>query len=369
MLFDGIILTAVHRINKERSVSSIYYLLTGSRNIQTIQDAHIFSNHKFYGIYNSLKKTDFELRIQKLISKGLLIEMVGEKERRVVRCSEKAVNWLIKYKNQLPLHYFAGIKYHEKTEEFYQRLLLLIQTLTNVKEKHFSFIPVITDYKVEQFVRSFYRQIKGNERNYLETLFKELSYILEQLPEKHSEIFVNRLSGYKTYGKSLDQLALSYNMEVCDVQLLLVGIIHRLLSSIEQHPGKFRALQVMTNGLETVVNLNESTKKTYQMFKEGFTPEQIANQRRLKLNTIYDHLAEIALNDPEFPFSSFISNSEANEILQAMKETKSLKLKAIKEKVNPDISFFQIRLMFVYQHKLRKEEDQFVRNGPTGRKT
>ena len=355
LLFEGIILAAAKQINEERSASSIFHLLVGNRNIQTIQDAHIFANQHFYGIYKSLKKPLFDERLRDLIRRGLLDETVNEKGRSMVSVSKKGLEWLNRNQAELPIHYFRGLEYREKAEVFYRRLALIIQTFTNTKRNHFTFIPVIHDREVEQFVRKFYHRLKGQEQEYLETLYVELESLLSKLQEKEAEMFIDRFSGYKHYGKSLDQLATHYNMDVSDVRLLLTGIIHFILNHIEKENNHYQALYAVIADYKTPVHLSYSTGKTYRLFQQGYSPEEIAKLRRLKINTIHDHLAEIALYDPDFPITSFVAVKEAEEILAAMKRTKSFKLKTIKDEVSPTISYFQIRLMLVFQHKWQKE--------------
>lgn len=354
MIFNGILLTAAKQIKQERSTSSIYHLLTGSRSIQTLQDAHIFSNQAFFGIYRGLRKQIFDEKITALIQAGFLEETVEEKGRQAVRCLPEGETWLAAHQSRIPFHYFQGILYFDKADVFYNRLLLLVQTLSNTNESNFSFIPVIHQPATERFVRQFYKQIKENERSYLEELYDELVQLLAAFPEEEAQIFIDRFSGYNHYGKSLDQLAVQYNREAADIRLLLVGMIHMLLQKIEISQSDYSALYPLVADLGQTVKLVGSPGKTYDLFKQGLTPEEISRIRSLKINTIYDHLAEIALYDPAFPFSDYVSERDTKEILQAIQETNSFKLKTIKENVHPEISFFQIRLMLVFHHKLRE---------------
>jgi len=354
LLFDGIILKSVLHIEQERTGASIYYLLTGNRSIQTVQDAHMYGLDHFYGIHKSLTKKRIDRKTQELIQNGLLTEKTDEANRRFLLSTEKTAIWLKSNQSTLPFHYFNGISYHEKAEVFYQRLLLLIQTFTNTRSGNFSFIPVVDQPIAARWVKRFYKRMKGKERDYLLELEEELQRLLSGFPDTYASIFVDRLSGYKHYGKSIAQLTDDYNSEENDIQLLLVGILHSILTSIQKNETDFPALNIMMEDQKNSIQLLDSTAKTYQLYKQNRTAEQIAGIRRLKINTVYDHLAEISLYDPGFPFTSYITKLEQQEILSAIEETKSYKLKAIKEKVNPEISFFQIRLMLVLHHRLKE---------------
>jgi uncharacterized protein YpbB len=356
MLFTGLLLTISENIQKERSLSSIYHLLTGAKRIQTQQDAPIFYNEPYYGIYKDLKKSDFDEKIYELLRHELIKEEIDDKGRKVIAATKKGASWLAAHQASLPLHYFQGMLFQDITYPFYRRLLLFIQTLSNIKENYFTFIPVVTDKDAENFVRSAYHELKGKEKNVLHNLFHELQTVLEQTTDEIASIFVDRLSGYQHYGKSIDQLSNTFKKEKHDIYLLLVCAVHALLRAATTQHDTYRILYFLTKDLEHTVLLTDSAEKTYKLFKLGYPLKRISEIRRLKINTIYDHITEIALNDPLFPFEQFVPKQSAEEILEKIELAGTSKLKVIKEMVPSDISYFQIRLMFIYHHKERRGE-------------
>lgn len=355
LLLYGIILKIAKKIKQERTASSIYHLLTGRRSIQTMQDAYIYGMEDYFGICKSLTKQDFQASLRALIQKGHLIEKHDVKQRRILQTTASAEEWLKKHEALLSFHYFKGMLYHEKTDIFYQRLLLIIQTLTNTIRNHFSFIPVVDQSSTEQWVKMFYKKVRGKEQAYLNALEKDLVLMLALFPSEEANIFVDRLTGYKHYGKSTAQLANTYNKDKSEIQLLLVGIIQTVLSRIKNHETEYPALSALIQDEEETIPLLGSTAQTYRLFKQNYSPEEIATIRKLKINTIYDHLAEIALHDPAFPFQQFLPKKVQEEILSAMKQTGSYKLKEIKAASNLEISFFQIRLMLMLHQQLKEE--------------
>lgn len=314
----------------------------------------------YFGICKTLTKQDFEASVQALIQKGHLIETTDSKQRRLLISTETAENWLKEQEALLPFHYFKGMHYHEKTDIFYQRLLLVIQTFTNTKRNNYSFIPVVDKSNIEQWVKLFYKEMRGKEQSFLNALEKELVLMLNIFPLEEANIFVDRLTGYKHYGKSAAQLANTYNKDRNDIQLLLTGVTQTILNSIENHETEYPALFVLIKDYKETVPLSGSTAHTYRLFKRNYTPEEIAAIRKLKLNTIYDHLAEIALHDPSFPFHQFLPKQVQKEILSAMKQTGSYKLKEIKAATYSEISFFQIRLMLMLHHSLKEEGESYA---------
>lgn len=77
----------------------------------------------------------------------------------------------------------------------------------------------------------------------------------------------------------------------------------------------------------------------------GHSLVEIAQKRRLQINTIYDHVVEIALKEHSFNISKYAPEEVQQEIIEVMKQLHSYKLKDIKQAVRDDISYFQIRLV------------------------
>ena len=92
--------------------------------------------------------------------------------------------------------------------------------------------------------------------------------------------------------------------------------------------------------------LTHSTQLTLQLINEGRSIIEIANTRRLKVNTIEDHLVEIVLSDRQFPIGDYVPNKMENKIWEAVNHLQTKQLKVIKQWLKDDeISFFQIRLV------------------------
>src|SRR5699024_3524337 len=92
-----------------------------------------------------------------------------------------------------------------------------------------------------------------------------------------------------------------------------------------------------------------STRKTLQMIHSGHDLETISNLRNLKLSTIHDHIVEIALMDPSFSISPYISAKMQDRILSIVQKHQTKRLKEIKNYLQQEIpetevTYFQIRL-------------------------
>lgn len=347
MIFEGIMLKCSLHIQAERTSSAIYHLLKGKKSIQTVQDAHIYQLEKFYGVYKSLTKETFDQKIAELLADNLLQEDTSK--ANVFKPSASAREWLNSNKKNLPFVYFNGLEYAEVGGIFFDRLMLLIQTVTNSKKKHYTFIPVVDKTAIENWVKIIYRKAKGSEHELLTAMYKELNGLLKHFSEREASMFVDRLTGYKCYGMSMEQLAIKYNMNKHDIQLLFSGMLQSMLSIIHKDKDTFLFLAFFLKDISSTLLITNSAYKTFELLKKQYTVDQIAERRQLKKNTIYDHIIEIALYEKGFPLQDYVTIDKQREITSAINKTKSYKLKNIKQSISEDISYFQIRLVLALE--------------------
>ena len=341
MLLDGIILKCSASLKTHRTHSAIYNILKGAKAIQTILDVHLYQLKNVYGIYPSLHKKDFDDHIKQLIGSGHLLLLDENKIERTPRGEELQK----KCEKTSAYHYFNGFQYTGISEPFIERLLLTIQTFTNKQVSNNQFIPVVDDIDIQHWVRQYYHRHKQSTSALLKNLHDELYKLLEQMPENEARLFVDRLTGYNHYGSSLYQLHHKYHLSIHDVPLILEGITHRFLSIVSQEKKAYPMLNTFIDGIYRFHFLTNSAKKTYRLYQKGYQADEIATMRKLKVNTIHDHLVEIALYDSDFTYQPYVTQTEAQIILEAIQKTDSYKLKDIKALINADITYFQIRLV------------------------
>lgn len=351
LIFSGVVLHCSLQIQSERTISAIYHLLSGKKSIQTVQDAHIYRLEQFYGVYKSLTKESFDKKVKDLTDRKLLLELTGRDNVYIPTAAAKV--WLDNKKKSLPFHYFNGLQYASVAIVFFDRLLLLIQTITNSQKGHFSFIPVVDKTSIENWVKVVYKKSKGFKQKFLADIYRELHQLLQCFSNQEASIFVDRLTGYKNYGMSLEQLAAEYRMTVHDIHLILSGLLQTMVTNIHKERDNFPLFSYIIKDLSGVIPITNSAYATSKLLNKAYTIDQIARIRQLKENTIYDHIVEIALYDPSFPVNGFITEKKQREIIEAVKITKSYKLKNIKEYLTEDISYFEIRLVLAMENKLK----------------
>lgn len=355
MYFKAVLLHSHQKMQIERSLSATYYLLQGKPSIQTIQDGQIYGLNGYFGLYKRLKKERFFQIVESLIEDRLL-EKVQENNYRVTALGKKIIK-----KHLLRPNYLQGSKYHQIDVLFFQRLLLFVQVFTNTKRNNMKFIPIVENREVELWLKNFYVKWKNKSDYILRTLYDELLELLSPLENISAEVFVEQLTGFNHIGLTVEQLAHRYRLSVESILLLHINTIHYFLHSIEKDSAHYPLLRHLSKDLYEQDSLTKSTKITKNLIELGYTLEEIAAKRRLRLNTIYDHVVEIALIDRNFSISPFVSKEIEEEIVAAVNHLRTYKLKEIKQSVRDEISYFQIRLVLAKFNEKIKESESIIK--------
>jgi len=193
-------------------------------------------------------------------------------------------------------------------------------------------------------VKRLYRKLqKKNSQSLANQLYNELTTILETIENKYADLFVSRLSGFQHYGKSIQQISREINQTEVDTWLIIQSITHYILKQMEQHKQQFPLLDALKMQ-DHLLQITISANKTKALVDQGIPLEKISSIRNLKMNTIYDHIVEIALHDDSFALHNFIDDETIATILRTAHALDTYQLKELKEALGSEYSYFQIRL-------------------------
>lgn len=341
LTYSGLIINCCLHIEHQRTENAIYHLLNGKRSIQTVQDAHLFGLDRFYGVLPSLTIDDFKYAVDQCVKQGFLIRSIAD-DQTYIHTTSLGKHAL--HNNPFPYHYLNGLRYFDIDDIFLERLILLVQVLTNSHMNNSSYIPVIDKPVITNWIKRVYPHFKPDVHTYLQQLYDDLYGLLSRLSEEEAHMFVDRLTGYEHYGLSTHQLARKYHMKTDNIPLYLRAITHRLLTLINTEEVETNIVFFITKDLPKLNFMTKSAQETYKLIQKQFQAEDIAHIRRLKLNTIYDHIVEIAWYDPNFHVHTYINQQQIDRVKDVVKNTQSLQLRTIKDHVGDQLTYFQIRL-------------------------
>lgn len=342
---DSIVLHCLKSLNSERSIYSIYHLLKGKKTSQTIQDAHLFQLTHYFGAFPLITRKDLEHLINHLFEHQWIVPC----EDHRFRLTKIGEEHLFHLKNRYPtLIYLNGLKYHQKDKRFWERLSLLIQVISNLVHKETNYIPIQKNKETHIWLKSFLNKTKLERKIFGESLYEEVVDCFQMERNLNPSILIFRLTGYNRIGHTSQQTAEMLKVEYVQYHLEFLNILHYLINQISTNRNRFPLMYAILEHSKQNIAMTNSASRTYEMLKMGYSIEKIAKYRRLRTNTIEDHIVEIALNVTDFPIDNFVDRQKQKSIVTAAKQTASKQLKRIKDEVG-SANYFEIRLVLAKQ--------------------
>ncbi len=88
-----------------------------------------------------------------------------------------------------------------------------------------------------------------------------------------------------------------------------------------------------------------TTLETFGLYKEGLSPEEIAEKRKLSSTTIYSHLSQLYSEGKEVDLMQYVDSNTVKKVKEAYEQlNKEGALKPIFEKLNENVSYGEIRI-------------------------
>lgn len=332
LLFEELVITIMKAINLERTISSPYHLIKGKKSGQTIQDVGYYRLHPYFAVMPNLEKNLYDEVIRNLFARQLL-----KPNDQVIDLTDKAMAL------EAPASTLNGWKYRGNEAVFLNRLSLIVQTLSYTSQKTNRFDPVHNAEDLQAWVKNYLKKINFRDPSSVAGFKAEILESLEsaEVDERSKMILMQRLTGLGWSGLTWEQIALTHDLHILDVQLASVEALHAWINVLEQN--RFPMLSPLLDQVIQRSVLTESTQRTERLFERGLSLDEIAAIRQLKTSTIEDHFVELAMNDPFFNFTPFMPPAMYEQIVNVSKKRNTKRLRDIKEEL-PDATYFQIRL-------------------------
>lgn len=322
-MFKQLVHHILTKLQQERTVSSVYHLLKGKKSGQTLEDVGMYHLHAFYHLLPKLKRSVYDEVIVAL-----------EQEHKIQRTEQG----YILHEPYEGHYHFNGWIYRGKEHLFFERCVLVTQTLSHVKAQDMHFTPMVKSITTQQFVKQFLQAEHYHDNQLTTRWLTELKQALQHadLTEMMRVSFVYRLSGHALPGYTWQQLADAQKMSVLDMQIIFIESLHIMMQA------KTPLLLALQKDCITSNFLTVSSRQTYEMLQLGYTIEQISQQRALKINTIQDHIVEIARNVPGFSLQPYVQADTVRQVWEAVNAYQTFKLKTLQEILQ--LPYFELKL-------------------------
>lgn len=307
------LLSAIARTGERYGANYIVDVLRGSA-AEKINSAH--KELKTYGVGKHLKKDEWQWMIKQMLRNQMLGKT--EDEYGSLRLTEKS--WKI-LKGELEVRLVARKEekqFIEKQDEpgYEQELLKELKAIRveMANREHVPAYAIVADNSLTELA------------TYLPLDFEELKQI-------------SGFGDYKTakYGAKFLDAVKAYTREH--------GVESRMHFKKPKYVKKEKAERKPTTA-------NRTQHVTLQMYKDGMSMEEIANQRALSLVTIETHLASFIANG-ELDVHKFVSTAKLEKIMNAIRNSGQIyAMKPIKDLLSDDYSYGEIRMAMEYYKRM-----------------
>ena len=192
-----------------------------------------------------------------------------------------------------------------------------------------------------------YKLLRKKNLNRFERKFKELKQLYDTGIVSR-EIAVEKLEGWLTYTKQANTYKYRRNLIK---QFNQNFPIQKPIIQVKKHYNFIRKTEQN--------KIQYSSLKTLQLYKKGLSIEQIAQQRNIKENTVWDHLAKL-IEYNKLSLWKVLSKEKIKIILSKIKNSED-KLKDIKDRINSNtVNYNEINCVIAWMKLKNKKKNIFI---------
>ncbi|SEK36063.1 ribulose-phosphate 3-epimerase [Carnobacterium iners] len=332
-----------------KKASTIYHIFTGKKTASILYSAERYHLTYVFALFPKLNRSQFNKSIEKLAHLNHLSQSGEKMEYYLSDSGEKeSVGFFNSHYYPKQLNYLQnGLALNH----FWRTLQLITQVLSEVRHKNKLYTPIEKEWEKQYWLKLWLKKSNKDKQELAVIFGNEWILILNELPLINAEILTANLSGHNNTGKTQNQLAEAYKKEAIEVHLIVLDSLACIGKIIEQYPKKTPLFfSIYKEMLQTHVGTTTSAILTKQYLLGGYSVEDTAKYRQLKLSTINEHVIEISIMDPLFDLSAILPLDRFKEIEQLLKETPALTYQEMLEK-KPEVLFLWFRLAQIERNR------------------
>lgn len=329
-------------INQGRRPKVILNLMTGKT---TVSSLFWGLNYEMLGYINLWKQIDtvaFLQMVDRAVNSGLL-RFRNERVFLTAKGQER------KKSLGMPAESTGTFKFDEAMDLF----LLSTQVISEFSYQNKRYIPVVEDHRINFVLKRWFKLLKENIKStgaITESYKNNLTKIFDGLEDNGADLLANYIPNHIDSGMTVNQLAKKTNMSAFQTELKMRIIFTKVMDAVLTN--RVSPLFDLLSSTSKQSALPESAMQTWELLEKGITVNQIARTRRIKDNTVKEHILMAAILIDHFPYQNFL--------------TKKFDLPGYPtdwkidnaQKVNSEVTFFDFRLTQIKKIKEMKNEER-----------
>lgn len=279
--------------HQPRRIRVIENTLRSQRTVATLFWAKQYDLLEWWGAGRFLTRHRYDHEINQLVSANLLtLDDQGQATLTPAGVSQLQAEAANQYEPSFYAWYWLA-----NTHRVLQRLLLGVQVVSEYSYHQTKYIPLAIRYSEMMAVKQWFRQ--HYQQNIVKAVFDDLERFGSALVSEDQRLaddLFNLLIGHQQAGWTEEQARAAFNLSQINLQFMRHDEILAISAYVHSFPGP---LQDLLLPLLNNSPLSRSAASTFDLYQRGQTISQIASQRRLKENTIREHLLEAAILIPD----------------------------------------------------------------------
>ena len=316
-------------------ISTLYHLLKGKRTISVLMSAFLHGNLPVFQLFPGVTEKEYQECLDALIFAGFL---VLDEEGEWGQITRKGQEYLTAQRapDDPSSRWLDNYRYGKTDKEMWRQIQFLVQVVSQLSYRNASYVPLesspLYQWRIKQLLKQVGKEGLGQR------LRDELQSVLGHLSDQESQFLGQQLSGYQWNGKTEQQLI--QQLPQFSSVLVLKSCYHHFFKVIEDSAAPLLSTIVSQ---ELHRSNNRSMLQTKKLWLSGMPPERIAEVRKMRRNTVNDHLLELAIQEKEHPCDGLLAQEQLDYLKQLRTPPQEWQYRQLKERL-PTLDYFNFRL-------------------------
>ncbi|MCC5894944.1 MAG: helix-turn-helix domain-containing protein [Alkalibacterium sp.] len=206
------------------------------------------------------------------------------------------------------------LTYSQTRKEFWTWFIFVNQIVSEYSYSNSRYIPAINDHTKQMRIKIWLSKQMTGEKELTERWSDELMRFLEYIPEMYRHLVLDQLIGHASEGLTRRQLSQKYSIEGSEIDISITHLMQILYEKHHELPLFYSLWRDVHDFCHN--GLSESAWKSMKLIDQQYSIDQVARMRKLKENTIKEHVLESVLIDPDKSVKPFIPESVYRTLIE-----------------------------------------------------
>lgn len=236
-----------------------------------------------------------------------------------------------------------SLEFAQTRKEIWTWFVFVSQVLSEYAFDNKNYIPYSSNRENQRRIKNWLKKQKKPLDELRQLWSEDLIEYMKDLPDNYRYLLIDQLVGYNKEGLTDRQLSEKYKLSKVELDIVMNQLMQVLITR------QFGSESVINSLIQEVHLLNNkglshSASVTLKLINQSWSLEAISRERRIKMNTVKEHILEAVLVMKTLQVSLFVPNSYYYKLNKLFDERPDLTYREAMEKL-AGCEFFWYRLV------------------------